>query len=552
MAGGCSTFCNLFPNFRNLMTAKTQHTHHYILAIDLGSTSLKTAMVADNGEVIASAEDRITTHMLPGGGAEQDPEEWWEVAKQTSRKVIARSKVSPEDIVAVGCDSQWSVVVPVDEHAEPLMRAVHWMDTRGGPHNCRITSGFPSIQGYGLLKLLKWVKWTGLVPTRSGVDSLGHVLFIKHERPDIYAKTHKFLEPMDYLTARLTGKITATQKSMAPFVIVDNREWGSREYSDELLRLAGLDRDKFPPLIANDGVIGPISGSVAKDWGLQPSTQVVAGIGDSNASAIGSGAVRDFETIIYIGTTLYMTCHVPFKKTDLSHFMTSLPSPFESRYYLLGEQGTGGKCVEFFLKNLIYTEDEFDTGPVPDDAYRRFNTVASNVPSGSGGVLFLPWLNGTVVPQEDPHVRGGFVNLSLTSDRRHLTRAIMEGLAYNNRWTREAAEKFIGRSINHFRFSGGGALSDVLSQIHADVLGVPIHQIDDPLNTTVRGTALLALITLGYRAIDEIPDLIRIKRVFEPDESNRGIYDRMYTQYRAFFKRNRKIFAALNSGNQQT
>ena len=206
--------------------------------------------------------------------------------------------------------------------------------------------------------------------------------------------------------------------------------------------------------------------------------------------------------------------------------------------------------MEYFLKNLVYGDDEFDTGPKPDDAYRRFNAIARAAPSGSGGVLFLPWLTGTVVPKEDPHVRGGFVNLSLGVDRRHLSRAIMEGLAYNNRWTREAAEKFIGRRISRLRFSGGGALSDVWSQIHADVLGVPIHQIEDPLNTTVRGTALLALITLGYRAIDEIPDLIRIKRVFEPDESNRDIYDRMYAQYRAFFKRNRKIFAALNSGNQ--
>ena len=105
MAGGCSTFCNLLPNFRNLMTAKTQHTHHYILAIDLGSTSLKTAMVADNGEVIASAEDRITTHMLPGGGAEQDPEEWWEVAKQTSRKVIDRRILWPLAAIPSG---RWS------------------------------------------------------------------------------------------------------------------------------------------------------------------------------------------------------------------------------------------------------------------------------------------------------------------------------------------------------------------------------------------------------------------------------------------------------------
>ena len=199
----------------------------YVLAIDLGSGGHKAAIVSDSGEVIASAEESITTHMLPNGGAEQDPEEWWSGAKKTAKKVIRDSGVSAKDIVAVGCDSQWSVVVPVNEHAEPLMNAVHWLDTRGGKYNRQIAGGFPRIQGYNLFKVLKWIKMTGMAPTHSGVDSLGHVLFIKNERPDIYAKTYKFLEPMDYLTSRLTGKITATQKTMTIFMIMDNRQWGS-------------------------------------------------------------------------------------------------------------------------------------------------------------------------------------------------------------------------------------------------------------------------------------------------------------------------------------
>ena len=180
------------------MDKSPKQSKRYILSIDLGSGGHKAAIVADSGEVIASAGGSITTHLLPHGGAEQDPTQWWDGVKQAARQVIRESNVAPEDIVAIGCDSQWSVVVPVDEHAEPLMRAVHWMDTRGGPHNCKITAGFPSIQGYGMFKLLKWIKLTGLAPTHSGMDSLGHVLFIKHERPEIYAKTHKFLEPMDY------------------------------------------------------------------------------------------------------------------------------------------------------------------------------------------------------------------------------------------------------------------------------------------------------------------------------------------------------------------
>jgi xylulokinase len=333
---------------------------------------------------------------------------------------------------------------------------------------------------------------------------------------------------------------------MVPFVVTDNRRWGTTTYSDSLLKMAGLEKTKFPPLIANDGIVGPLAPSVATDLGLSPSTPVVAGVGDSNASLIGSGAVHDFDSIIYIGTSLYMTCHLPFKKTDLTHFMTALPSPFKNRYYLLGEQGAGGKCVEFYLKHLIYPDDGFATGPKPEDAYIRFNTMASQAPAGSGGVIFLPWLNGALVPSEAPHARGGFMNLSLNTTRHHMARAVMEGLAFNNRWTRRPAEKFIGRPIDHFRFSGGGALSDLWSQIHADVLGVPIHQVDDPVNATVRGAAFLALLSLDHIALKDIPERVTIKRVFQPDPKNRVVYDKMYRQYRMLFKKNKKIFKALN------
>ncbi len=519
----------------------------HVLAIDLGSGGPKAAVVSETGQVMASAEENITTHLLPQGGAEQDPHAWWNKVRRAAKSAIRESSVSAEDIVAVSCDSQWSVVTPVDERGEPLMNAIHWLDKRGGPYNRKITRGFPSVQGYGLRKLLKWIKLTGMVPTHSGVDSLGHVLFIKNERPDIYAKTYKFLEPMDYLTARLTGKITATQKTMAPFMLMDTRDWGIQKYNDDLLALTGVAKEKLPDLIPNDGIVGSLRPAVAEELGLRPSTPVVAGIADSNVSIIGSGAVRDFDSIIYIGTSQYMTCHLPFKKTDIDSFMTSIPSPFKSRYYLLGEQLTGGKCVEFYLKNIVYSDDEFDTGPKPADAYERFNDLASKAPAASGGIIFLPWLNGSGVPKENPLARGGFMNISYTSTRGHMARAIMEGLAYNNRWTRRAAEKFIGRRIENFRFSGGGALSEVFSQIHADVLGVPIHQVDDPLNTTVRGAALLALVILGYRAIEEIPAMVKIKKVFEPHDSNRAIYDKMYAQYRELFKKNKKVFAKLNA-----
>jgi xylulokinase len=226
--------------------------------------------------------------------------------------------------------------------------------------------------------------------------------------------------------------------------------------------------------------------------------------------------------------------------------MTSLPSPFQDRYYLLGEQGVGGRCVEHFLKNMVYPADVFSRLDFPTDAFDRFDHMASKTPAGSGGLIFLPWLNGSVVPDENPYARGGFVNMSLSTNRSHMSRAIMESLAYNNRWTMEPAEKFIGRKIPHARFSGGGALSDLWAQIHADVLGIPIHQVADPLTTTVKGTALLAFFILGHLSLEEMADCVKIKKVFQPDGANKRIYDRMFTSYRSFYHRNKAIFRALN------
>jgi len=529
------------PKIHNVKSSR-----RYVLAIDLGSGGPKAAVVSDTGEVMASAAEKAATYLLPHGGAEQSPDEWWTGVTVAARKAVKDSGVSPGAIEAVSCDSQFSVVVPVDEQGRPLMNAVHWLDTRGGVYNRAIIRGFPSIKGYGLRKLLKWIQLTGLAPTTSGIDSLGHILFIKNELPEIYKKTHKFLEPVDYLTLKLTGRCTASQETMGPMLLVDSRRWSVTEYHKDLLKFAGLTRDKFPDLVANKEIIGTVLPSVAEEFGISPATRVIAGSNDTIASAIGSGAIRDYEGIIYIGTSLVLTCHLPRKKTDLIHTLTTMPSPLKDRYLLFAEQGTGGKVLEFYLKNLVYAGDEFETGPMPADVYERANRIAASVPAGSGGVIFMPWLNGTIVPEENGDVRGGFFNMSLSTTRSHLTRAVMEGLAFNNRWTMEIVEKFIGRKFEKFRFAGGGALSDVWAQIHADILGVPIHQVEDPTHTTIRGAAFLAFNRLGIRGIEEFPALIKIRKVFEPNGANRGVYDKMFHEYLRLFARNKKIFAALN------
>jgi xylulokinase len=168
------------------------------------------------------------------------------------------------------------------------------------------------------------------------------------------------------------------------------------------------------------------------------------------------------------------------------------------------------------------------------------------VPPGSEGVIFLPWFNGSFSPGEDQYMRGGFLNLSHKTSRAHLARAVFEGLAMNWRWLRGPSEKLIGRPFQYWRLTGGGALSDVWSQIMADVVGLPMHRQADPRNSNVIGMGLLAFNRLGMVKFEDIPNMIKFDRVFEPDPKNQAIYDRMFAQFMASKEKIKPVFHALN------
>lgn len=519
----------------------------YAIGIDLGTSGPKVALTDDSGKIISSGRGNTDTILSENGGGEQDANQWWGQIKQIIKDIVKEANVPPEKIVAIGTSATWSNIVPVDEKGDPLMNAIMWMDTRGAPYNAVITGGFPSVKGYGLFKILKYLKIHGIAPTKSGIDSVAHILYIKNERPDIYKKTYKFLEPMDFVVSRLTGKITGNQCTMFASCSIDNNKWGTTEYSDTLLKLTGIDKAKLPDLLPNDAVAGTLLPSVAAELGLSPATKVLTAINDNVSTAIGSGVVNDYDGAIIVGTTLVMTSFVPFKKTDLDHLILTIPSVFKDKYNVMGVQGAGGRNIEFFIKNLLFPEDKLQTGDIAEDIYQKLDLLAAEAPAGSNNVMYLPWATGTVVPNENPHARAVFFNLGMNTYRSDMCRAIMEGIALNNLWTKGPMEKFTGHPFKSFRLSGGGALLNTFSQILADVVGVPIHQTVDPLMTSARGSALYTFMVLGYRSKEELPGLVKIKKTFEPNTKNRAIYDKLFAQFLALHKVTKPVFTALNS-----
>ncbi|MEM7433605.1 MAG: FGGY-family carbohydrate kinase [Myxococcota bacterium] len=519
----------------------------YILAIDLGTSGPKVALVSTQGEVVASEVESTELFLSDGGGAEQDPDDWWRAITTATRRITDRYLVPTEQILAVAVTSQWAGTVPVDAQGNALGRAIIWLDSRGAKYVPEVTGGWVRIQGYGARKLESWLRKTGGVPSLAGKEPVAHILFLRHERPEVYAGAYKFMEPKDYLNLRLTGEFVATVDSIALHWVTNNRDIDDVRYDDQLLTQSTLPRDKLPNLVRAVDVVGHLTDKAAIELGLDAGTKVVGGTPDVPAAAVGSGAVRDFEGHIYIGTSSWLTCHVPFKKTDLANNMASLPSALPGRYFIGNEQETAGACMTWLRDNVFCRDDALDPGAPPDDVFERFGKLAAEAPAGSDKVLFTPWLYGEHTPVANPHLRAAFANVSLRTTRAHLIRAVMEGVAYNTRWLMRGVESFNGQPFESLRFIGGGAKSELWCQILADVLNRPIDQVADPLSANVRGAAFVAAVGLGRLRVDDIPALVPIERRYSPNPAHRAIYEELFSAFLTFQKNNEAMYNRLNA-----
>lgn len=514
----------------------------YVLAIDMGSSSVKATLVSNLGELAGTGLEHVDIHLLPGGGAEQDPEQWWKSAMSAAKTALLAAAVRPEHVLAVVCTTQWAVTVPVDQDGQAVWNALSWMDTRGGRYSRAASDGWPKVEGYAVSKLMKWVRLTGAAPNHSGVDGFGHVLYFKHERPEVYARTHKFLEPMDYFGLRLTGRYAASYSTIFPYWVTDNRDPNRIDYHPDLLRMAGIERAKMPDLLPVNSVLGELKAEVAAELGLSPRTRVVIGSGDSHAATIGAGCVQDFEGYFCIGTTAWLSCHVPWKKTDAAHSLATMPAALPGRYIVSAEQGTAGRCLEFLKNNILFPANGSGAG----NLYEVLNAEAAQVPPGSEGLIFTPWINGVLAPREDHYTRSAFFNQSARTTRAHYVRAVMEGVAFNLRWLKGHVEKFIGRRFAHLNFIGGGASSAVWCQIQADVLGCPVRRIANARSANAVGAALAAFSTLGEIPIDDIQSIVKIAETYTPDERTRRVYEEQFREFLEFYKRVRPIYKRLN------
>lgn len=510
--------------------------NEYVLAIDLGTGGPKAALVDLDGAIAASEFEPTPLDIEGDGAAEQDPDAWWAAITSAVKRVVDGDHVPVEEIVAVSITSQWSGTVPVDADGRHVYPAVIWMDSRGAPYMKGLVSGPINVSGYDPRRLQRWISRTGGVPSHSGKDPIGHILFLRNERPDAYAKAVKFLEPCDYLNARATGRIVASYDSIVAHWLTDNRDLSNVAYDPQLLDWCGLRTDQLPPLVPSASVVGELLPEVAESWGLRSGVQVVTATGDVHSAVVGSGALGDLEGHLYLGTSSWLSCHVPGKRSDILHNQTALPSAVPGRYFLANEHEIGAGA-------LLWLQEQAEMVRDVEEA----NEIAARSPVGSNRVIFTPWLNGERTPVDDHTIRGGWNNLSVTTKRSDLVRSVFEGVAFNSRWLLDVVEKFAKQPMDGLNLIGGGAKSDLWCQIHADVCNRTIRRVAQPQHANTRGAAFVAWLALGRRTLEDLRHSVTIEVEFRPDPSANRTYESLYKEFLKLYKAHKPIHARLNA-----
>jgi xylulokinase len=505
----------------------------FCLAVDLGSGALKVGAVSLTGEIAAVAQRDYETERLPGGGAIQDAAAWWGMVRELSGSVL--KGISADQVVAVSCTGQWASTIPVDEAGEPVGPCLMWLDTRGARRSREAIGG--PVMGYSPRALATWIRHTGGVPSPFGGDPVSHMLFLERDQPEIASAARWYLEPVDYLTMRFTGRPAASHASMSGAWLTDNRRLDRLEYDQALVGKLGIDATKLPPLVATGSMVGSVRAEVADELGISRGAQVVTGTPDLHSAALGCGAIGEGQGHITISTTSWISLPFSRKKTDALHSIATVPGLDSSNYLVANNHEAAGLC-------LRWLRDSFTLGEPA--GFERLIELAESSPPGSGGVIFTPWIAGERSPVDDRNARGGWHNISVETGNADLVRSVLEGVAYNSRWLGEAVEGFAKQRLDPLRIFGGGAIPDIWCQIHADVMDRTIERVADPVHANLRGAALFAALGLGAITREQVRQFVPVDRAFEPDPASREAYDRLYAEFPGLYKAQRKMFARLN------
>jgi xylulokinase len=531
------------------------HDTTYVITYDVGTTGNKTCIyrIGKTIEIIDSYLGEYPLFITKDGGAEQKADDWWNAICDGTHKVLNSTGIAPQDIQGISFCCQMQGTVMVDKTGKALRNPMGYMDSRAIRQKEKaFHKGILRIEGINALKLLKWLRITGGCPA-TAKDPVWKYLWIKEMEPDVFHATDKWLDVKDYLLLRSTGNACMTQDSAHVTFLYDTRP-GHLGWNTELCDSLGVDMDHLPPVIHSTDRVGGLTAQAASELGLAEGTPVFGGGGDSTLTAIGAGCLKLNEMHIYIGTSGWVSAFVDKRMVDVNNFIASIIGAVPGYYNYIAEQETSGACLKWVRDHLaldeigVYLDAQHicEHSSEYKSLFDYMGMVVNQVEPGSGGVIFTPWFQGNRSPREDPYARAMFFNLGLSTGKRKLIRAVLEGVAYHKRWLIEAVERKVPHQ-DYIRFVGGGAKSEIWCQIMADVTGRTIEIIEEPQNAGTLGAAIITAIGLKkLSSFEAAKPMIPVREKYSPRGIYRDVYDRQFEVFKRLYANNKKDFHVLN------
>ncbi len=529
----------------------------YAITYDIGTTGVKTCLIEIGKEIKILGADSCgyNLYIVENGGAEQDADEWWQAMCTTTKTVFKKVPyVKPEQIEGISFCSQMQALVLVDKEGNCVRRPMSYMDQRAKEELKKGIAHGVQIAGAEVTKLLKYLKYTGAVSS-SVKDPIWKYKWVEAHEPENFKRIYKWLDVKEYLICRCSGEFIMTEDSAFAALLYDTRK-GHEGWCKPVCDMVGVKMEHLAPIKKSTEKVGEVTEKAAAELGLAPGTAVFGGGGDASLIGVGAGAVEVGDTHIYSGTSGWVSTVTDKQTVDSVAMIAAIVGADPGKYNYFAELETSNKCVEWVKNHLAlddigyYLQHEGIAESVEQmniNLYDYMERVIDEIPAGSGGCIFTPWLHGNRCPFEDPNAAGMFFNINIETGKTEMIRAVVEGICFHMRWMLESQDKKI-KTSNPIRFCGGGALGDVTCQILADVLQREVEVVDSPQNVGAVGAAACIAVGLGeIEKLSDVKKLIPPKKTFKPNASNKEVYDRNFRVFKNLYKSNKENFAILNS-----
>lgn len=480
------------------------------IGIDSSTTATKALLMDEQGSVLGVASSEYTYETPHPLWSEQDPSLWWRGTVQSIRDVMQKTKVNPADVKGIGLTGQMHGLVLLDENGDILRPAILWNDQRTASQCDAIRL---KLGRENLIRITGNDALTGFTAPK--------ILWVQEHEPEVWQRARHILLPKDYVRYKMTGTFGMDKADGAGTILFD---LAKRDWSAEVLSALDIHAEYLPPTFEGPDATGELAESAAKELGLPAGIPVFGGGGDQAASAVGTGAVRAGVVSISLGTSgvVFAATDSPVIEPDgrLHAFCHSVPGKWHLMGVMLSAAGS-----------LRWHRDTF--APIMD--FDALLEPVAQIPAGSDGLLFLPYLTGERTPHPDPLARGAFIGLTVRHSLAHLTRSVLEGVSFGLRDSFELMKSAGLENISQVRVTGGGARSPLWRQILADVLQAEVVTVNTAEGAAY-GAALLAGTGAGaFRSVESACDeSVKITGSTSPGK-NRDVYEKNYPLYRNLY-----------------